>query len=110
MRVARVWVGIDRFCLDRFTQKATADAPVVVATPTEYPQKRSRLHKPPSTRYSDPRRMASLNARKVAFESAFKSGEKTEKIDRSEWWTTSDGRALDEEVEKAKCGLFFGIK
>ena len=55
--------------------------------------------------------MASLNARKVAFESAIKSGKKAEEMDRSEWWTASDGRALEEEVEKAKRGLLFlGIK
>ena len=63
------------------------------------------------TGHSDPRRMASLNARKVAFESAIKSGKKAEEMDRSTWWTASDGRALEEEVEKAKRGLLFlGIK
>ena len=32
-------------------------------------------------------------------------------MDRSEWWTTSDGRAEEEEVEKAEYGLlFWGIK
>ena len=62
------------------------------------------------TGHSDPLRMASLNARKAAFESAIKSGKQAEEMDRSEWWTASDGRAL-EEVEKAKRGLFFrGIK
>ena len=83
-------------------------------------QKRSRLHKPHWTRdsslsartamviftgHSDPPRMPSLNARKVAFESAIKSGKNAE-MDRSEWWTASDGRAL-EEVERAKRGLLF---
>lgn len=63
------------------------------------------------TGHSDPRRMASLNARKVTFESAIKNGKKAEEIDRSEWWTASDGRELEEEVEKAKRGLLFlGIK
>jgi hypothetical protein len=46
------------------------------------------------TGHSDPRRVASLNAREVAFESAIKSGKKAEEIDRSEWWTASD--ALDD--------------
>lgn len=55
--------------------------------------------------------MASLNVRKVTFESAIKSGKKVEEIDRSGWWTASDGRELEEEVEKAKRGLLFlGIK
>ena len=36
------------------------------------------------TGHSDPRRMASLNARKVSFESAIKSGKKAEEIDCSE--------------------------
>jgi len=61
--------------------------------------------------HSDPRRMASLNARKIAFESAIKGGKKAEEMDRSEWWTASDGRELEEAVEKAKQGLLFlGIK
>ena len=62
------------------------------------------------TGHSDSRRMASLNAREVAFESAIKSRKKTEELDRSEWWTASDGRALEEEVEKAKRRLSFLIK
>ena len=36
------------------------------------------------TDHSDSRRMASLNAREVAFESAIKSRKKTEELDRSE--------------------------
>lgn len=63
------------------------------------------------TGHSDPRRMASLNTRKAAFETTIKSGKKAEEIDKSEWWTTSDGRVLEEEVEKTKRGLLFlGIK
>lgn len=63
------------------------------------------------TGHSDPRRMASLNARKIAFESAIKGGKKAEEIDRSEWWTASDGRELEEVVERARRGmLFLGIK
>jgi RNA exonuclease 1 len=55
--------------------------------------------------------MASLNGRKVACESVIKSGKQAEEIDRSERWTASDGRALEEEVEMAKRGLLYlGIK
>jgi RNA exonuclease 1 len=47
----------------------------------------------------------------VVFESAIKGGKKTEEMVRSEWWTASDGRELEEAVEKAKQGLLFlGIK
>ena len=54
------------------------------------------------TGHPDPRRMASLNARKVACES--RAGRWTR------WIDPSDGRAL-EEVEKAKHRLLFlGIK
>ena len=61
------------------------------------------------TGHPDPRRMASLGARKVAFESAIKIGKKVEEMDRSEWWTASDVRALEEDVWKGKRGsLFFG--
>ena len=38
------------------------------------------------TGHPDPRRIASLNARKVAFESAINSGKKAENMDRPEWW------------------------
>jgi RNA exonuclease 1 len=63
------------------------------------------------TGHSDPRRMASLNARKSTFESAIRSGKKAEDIDKADWWTAGDGRELEEEVEKAKRGLLFlGIK
>ncbi|EGO25969.1 hypothetical protein SERLADRAFT_369315 [Serpula lacrymans var. lacrymans S7.9] len=63
------------------------------------------------TGHSDPRKMAALNARKSAFESAIRSGKTAEDIDRELWWTSSDGRELEEEVEKAKRGLLFlGIK
>ncbi|KAF8444970.1 hypothetical protein L210DRAFT_3394720 [Boletus edulis BED1] len=113
------------------TPKVTVDAPVVVSPPTEpslealataqatldaqlttlYAALPARTAVVMFTGHSDPRRMASLNARKVAFESAIKSGKKAEEMDRSEWWTASDGRALEEEVEKAKRGLLFlGIK
>ena len=54
------------------------------------------------TGHSDSRRMASLNARKVAFESAIKSRKKTEELDRSEWWTASDGWTLEEDGRKGQ--------
>ena len=113
------------------TPKSTADAPAVVVSPTEaspevvaaaqvtlneqltalYASFPARTALVIFTGHSDPRRMASLNARKAAFESAIKSGKKAEEMDRSEWWTASDGRELEEEVEKAKRGLLFlGIK
>lgn len=63
------------------------------------------------TGHSDPRRMASLNARKSAFESAIRTGKKAEDMDKADWWTANDGRELEEEVEKAKRGLLFlGVK
>ncbi|KAJ8586177.1 ribonuclease H-like protein, partial [Rhizopogon salebrosus TDB-379] len=63
------------------------------------------------TGHSDPRRMASLNARKSAFESAIRGGKNAEDMDKADWWTASDGRELEEEVEKAKRGLLFlGVK
>ncbi|OJA19892.1 hypothetical protein AZE42_12716 [Rhizopogon vesiculosus] len=63
------------------------------------------------TGHSDPRRMASLNGRKSAFESAIRSGKNAEDMDKADWWTASDGRELEEEVEKAKRGLLFlGVK
>ena len=106
--------------------KATADAPVMVAPPTEaspealaivqatldaqlvtlYASLPARTAVVMFTGHSDPRRMASLNARKVAFESAITSRKKAEKIDRPEWWTAIERRAL-EEVEKAKRGMLF---
>ncbi|KIK90919.1 hypothetical protein PAXRUDRAFT_150845 [Paxillus rubicundulus Ve08.2h10] len=113
------------------TPKATADAPAVVVPISEpspevlaaaqakldghlvslYTSLPARTAVVIFTGHSDPRRMSALNARKSAFESAIKSGKKAEDIDRSEWWTASDGRELEEEVEKAKRGLLFlGIK
>jgi len=113
------------------TPKATGDAPAVVVPISEpspevlaaaqakldehlvalYTSLPARTAVIIFTGHSDPRRMSALNARKSAFESAIKSGKKAEDIDRSEWWTASDGRELEEEVEKAKRGLLFlGIK
>ena len=105
-----------------------ADAPVVATPPTETSPEavataQAMLGAPLVTLYEslpartavviftghlDPCRMASLNACKVAFESAIKSENKAEEMDRTEWRTASDRRAL---VEKAKRGLLsLGIK
>ena len=63
------------------------------------------------TGHSDPRRMAALNARKSAFETALKMGRSVEELDGDARWTSADGRELEEEVEKAKRGLLFlGVK
>lgn len=64
------------------------------------------------TGHSDPRRMAALNMRKSSFETAIRSGKSPEDLNSSDTrWTSADGRALEEEVEKAKRGLvFLGIK
>lgn len=63
------------------------------------------------TGHSDPRRMAALNQRKSAFETALRNGKKPEDMERETWWTMVDGRELEEEVEKAKRGLLFlGVK
>lgn len=59
------------------------------------------------TGHSDPRRMSTLNARKTAFETSLKSGKTPEEIGKEMWWTTADGRELEEEVERAKQGLLF---
>jgi RNA exonuclease 1 len=63
------------------------------------------------TGHSDPRRMVTLVGRKTAFENALKSGKMLEDLDKDMWWSTADGRELEEEVEKAKRGMMFlGIK
>lgn len=63
------------------------------------------------TGHSDPRRMAELNARKATFENALRQGKSLEDVGKEQWWTSADGRTLEEEVEKAKRGLLFlGIK
>jgi RNA exonuclease 1 len=51
--------------------------------------------------------MAALNSRKSAFDSAIRSGKKLEELDKDLWWTTSDGRELEEVVELTKRGLMF---
>jgi RNA exonuclease 1 len=118
----RVW-GLILVCT---RPKVTADAPVMVVLTTEVsPETLATAQAtldaqlvmvyaslPACTAavmfigYSDPRRMVSLIPRKVGFESAIKSGKKAEEMDRSDWWTASDGRVL-EEIEKAKYGLLF---
>ena len=63
------------------------------------------------TGHADPRRMAELNARKSAFESAIRSGKKPEELGPEARWTSADGRELEEEVAKARRGLLFlGVK
>ncbi|KAF4597919.1 REXO1/REXO3 family protein [Pleurotus pulmonarius] len=63
------------------------------------------------TGHSDPRRMATLGARRSAFETAIRSGKTPDQIPPEARWTMADGRELEEEVEKAKRGLvFLGIK
>lgn len=63
------------------------------------------------TGHSDPRRMAELNARKNAFETAIRAGKNLEELPRESRWTTADGRELEAAVVKAKRGfLFLGIK
>jgi RNA exonuclease 1 len=58
---------------------------------------------------SDPRRMASLNARNSTFESAIRDGKKAEDIDKADWWTASDGQELKEESEEGEKGtVVFG--
>jgi RNA exonuclease 1 len=63
------------------------------------------------TGHSDPRRMAALNARKNAFESAIRSGKPSSELTPEERWSGADARSLEEAVEKAKRGLLFlGVK
>lgn len=75
------------------------------------------------TGHSDPRKMSALNARKAVFETALKNREYAEKaraakgetaaagedeaIAKDIWWTSSDARELEEQVEFAKRGLLF---
>ena len=74
--------------------------------------------------------MAELNIKKVAFEAAIRegllafsltrgnilisfvsSGKSTSDIPKEMWWTSQEGRLLEDEVEKAKHGLLFlGMK
>jgi RNA exonuclease 1 len=65
------------------------------------------------TGHSDPRKMAMLNMKKTAFETAYRNGtsltEMTEEKGLS--WTAADARNLEEAVELARRGLLFlGIK
>ena len=63
------------------------------------------------TGHSDPRRMAELNGRKSAFETAIRSGKKPEELSAEARWTSADARELEEEVVKARRGLLFlGVK
>ena len=64
------------------------------------------------TGHSDPRRMSTLNLRKNAFDTAYKSGKTPEELTRDGvTWSASDGRELEQEVELARRGLLFlGVK
>jgi RNA exonuclease 1 len=112
------------------TPKASADAPAPAPIPAPTPEalalilenlntqlKKFHSSLPPRTAviiftgHSDPRRMASLNARKSAFEAALRSGKTSESMSPEERWTAGNGRELEEAVEMAKRGLLFlGIK
>ncbi|KAJ7762487.1 ribonuclease H [Mycena metata] len=59
------------------------------------------------TGHSDPRRMALLNARKMAFETAIRNGLPAEELSSDKRWSASDGRDLEEAVALAKRGLLF---
>ncbi|KAG6899153.1 hypothetical protein C0993_000227 [Termitomyces sp. T159_Od127] len=63
------------------------------------------------TGHSDPRRMAQLGARKMAFDNALRSGKTPDGMSPDLRWTSSDMRDLEGAVELAKRGLLFlGIK
>ncbi|KAJ7049934.1 ribonuclease H [Mycena amicta] len=57
--------------------------------------------------HSDPRKMALMNARRMAFESSVKAGVDTEPKDTELRWTGQDARDLEEAVELARRGLLF---
>lgn len=101
------------------TPSASSDRPELAAVMQTLSNQLSKLYGalPPRTAlvvltgHSDPRRMAALNARKSAFEATLRSGKGTEELGTESRWTSADGRALEEEVERAKRGLLFlGIK
>ncbi|KAG8889377.1 hypothetical protein FRB98_004470 [Tulasnella sp. 332] len=58
------------------------------------------------TGHSDPRRMAELNKRKIEWDVLTRTKTPSE-VPREEWWTTQDGRELENEAEHAKAGLVF---
>ncbi|KAK0217668.1 ribonuclease H [Armillaria nabsnona] len=63
------------------------------------------------TGHSDPRRMAALNARKAAFETAIRSGKPSDGLQPEERWTAAHVRELESAVEVTKRGLLFlGVK
>ena len=81
------------------TAQATLDGKLVTLCTASLPTRTTMVI---FTGHSDPRQLASLNAREVAFESAIKSRKKTEELDRSEWWTASDGKTLEEDGRKGQ--------
>ncbi|KAG8766182.1 hypothetical protein FRC16_007749 [Serendipita sp. 398] len=61
--------------------------------------------------HGDPRKMAAMSIKKTAFENAIREGKTLVTIPQAEWWTSQEGRDLEDEVEKVKKGLLFlGIK
>ncbi|KAG8762712.1 hypothetical protein FRC15_008401 [Serendipita sp. 397] len=55
--------------------------------------------------------MAAMSIKKTAFENAIREGKTLVTIPQAEWWTSQEGRDLEDEVEKVKKGLLFlGIK
>ncbi|TFK44122.1 hypothetical protein BDQ12DRAFT_672432 [Crucibulum laeve] len=63
------------------------------------------------TGHSDPRRMAALNTRKMAFENALRAGQTPDTLALEARWTAEDGRELETALELAKRGLLFlGVK
>lgn len=63
------------------------------------------------TGHDDPRKMAQMNSKKAAFETAIREGKTPEQIPKEEWWTSQESRELEDEVERVKQGLLFlGMK
>jgi len=65
------------------------------------------------TGHSDPRKMALLNARRTAFETAYREGKSVEEMNGEMGlrWTAADARDLEDAVDFARRGLLFlGIK
>ena len=91
----------------------TTDPAKEAAAAAELNPRLSRIYDalPPRTAFivfsghSDPRKMASLNSRKAAFEIALRMG--MPPTSGPTMWTTQDGRDLESEVELAKRGFLF---
>ncbi|KAG8895250.1 hypothetical protein FRB99_000686 [Tulasnella sp. 403] len=61
------------------------------------------------TGQADPRRASELGKRKAAWDTRTRAngGTAPSEIPREEWWTTQDGRDLEDESEQARKGLVF---